>query len=451
MSILPVSTVSIVQPLEQVGRKMRSPKHSFGVRHRPYQIQPFVIAPVLPGDTLKSIDLKATAVTAGVKSPLLGWWLEHQFYFVPFSALEGREGSMNGFDPPFLMDPSGPTGLGVLRGMLLDPVADLAGAVEGVSETGGRADHTGVDWVTMCLNCVTAWWFRDEAEVEPTPIGALPIARLKPPGQDGFWQSFKRDADVEAVDVIDPLTGEIGPSDDPYYTAFLNMQGLGLTGDVTYEDWLRDQGIRIPKTKATVNEGGVSVPELLRSSRSFKKPSNTPDATGNLSSVVLWDVSEDATKERFFKEPGFVIGVTVARPKVYLGGLNGPAVNSLMTTAFSWLPKALTEKPELALRKFASGEGPVTAPTDTEAYWLDVADLFVYGDQFLANPDGDATFAAYQNVVASPGTTEADWADAVRLYPTAAMADALFSGTAKHISQDGQVLFRFLSRLRDLT
>ena len=58
--------------LPQVGRKLRQPEHAWAVKHLPFAIQPFMIAPVLPGETLKNALLQVRAVLQPVKSALSG-------------------------------------------------------------------------------------------------------------------------------------------------------------------------------------------------------------------------------------------------------------------------------------------------------------------------------------------------------------------------------------------
>ena len=63
--------VSVMQELPQVGRRERRPKHTFQVEHRPWEIQPFLIAPVLSGETLKQAMVQARAITDPIKHPLV--------------------------------------------------------------------------------------------------------------------------------------------------------------------------------------------------------------------------------------------------------------------------------------------------------------------------------------------------------------------------------------------
>ena len=76
-------TLTVLQSTAQMQRKTRRPTHPFQVRHLPFQIQPFMIAPVLPGETLEFGNLQSRCVVDPIKSPFVGWWLEHYVFYVP--------------------------------------------------------------------------------------------------------------------------------------------------------------------------------------------------------------------------------------------------------------------------------------------------------------------------------------------------------------------------------
>ena len=56
-----------VMNLPQVGRKTRSPQHSFNLVNRPFGIYPFMIAPVLAGETLKSALMQSRVITDPIR------------------------------------------------------------------------------------------------------------------------------------------------------------------------------------------------------------------------------------------------------------------------------------------------------------------------------------------------------------------------------------------------
>ena len=67
--------IKVVEGLNQptVRRKLRSPKHPFSVRAKPFEICPFLIAPVLPGETMTNALLQSRVVSDPIAHPLIGF------------------------------------------------------------------------------------------------------------------------------------------------------------------------------------------------------------------------------------------------------------------------------------------------------------------------------------------------------------------------------------------
>lgn len=208
---------------------------------------------------------------------------------------------------------------------------------------------------------------------------------------------------------------------------------------MSYEDFLRTYGVRPAQVEDPHR------PELVRFVRDWSYPTNTVNPVdGAPSSAVSWSIAERADKDRFFSEPGFLFGVTVARPKVYLSKQKGSAA-WLMRNAFTWLPALLQGDPAASLTAVPDGAGPLGDIADATGYVVDVRDILIHGDQFV-NFDLSATGA---NGSALPLPT----ADLQKRYP-AALADieALFkSATAKYVRQDGVVLLTIAGSQRDTT
>ena len=53
--------------------KVRVPTFPFHLKQRPYQIVPFFIAPVLPGESVNKMMWKANSVSDPIKNRLMGW------------------------------------------------------------------------------------------------------------------------------------------------------------------------------------------------------------------------------------------------------------------------------------------------------------------------------------------------------------------------------------------
>ena len=66
-------------------RGMRRPQHRFNIKFQPWQLQPLMIAPVLPGETLRQLMLQSQCWSTPLKAgPLknIGWWQEYFFFYV---------------------------------------------------------------------------------------------------------------------------------------------------------------------------------------------------------------------------------------------------------------------------------------------------------------------------------------------------------------------------------
>jgi hypothetical protein len=403
----------------KTGRIMRKPSHSFQLRYRPYQIQPCMIAPVWPAETMKNLLLQARVITDPIKSPLLGWWTEYYFFYVKLTDLDDRVALQN-----MLVTNASTSAL------------NSAAAIPTYHSAGG------VNYTQKCLDLITKWYFRDEDEtILQGAIDSLPMAKSDSPG----WMHSAKDATV-AGEQQHEMPGE-NPSlpvhlasFQAHYDQWEAMRSISLT-TATFEDWLESYGIKVPDQD---NEDKRR-PELIRYARQWAYPSASVDpANGSSANAVNWSVAERADKDRFLKEPGFIVGVTVTRPKAYFSKQKGSLAH-YMTDSFSWLPSILSDQAYTGLKKFvggASGVGPLATNT-TNDYWVDIRDLALYGDQFC-NFDMAATDAG---MVALPQ------ANFNKRYPAAADVDLLFktAPAQNKISADGRVDLSILGRIEDTT
>ena len=394
-----MAQLQLVQEVGQVGRKLRKPVHTFQVRHRPWQIQPMCIAPVLPGETMENCLMQARVVTDPIQNPLIGWWIEYYFFYVKHRDLDARDT--------------------LVEMMLTDAsIAGLNSAA--LTETYHYA--TSVDWASLCLKRVVEEYFRDQDETwNADVIGNLPAASIN---QESFWNSAVDDAtSVPAANNLQDAPDLTVMS--AYQNQYARMRQMRMT-DMSYEDWLKTYGVRAVKESEDIHK-----PELLRYVRDWSYPTNTVDpTTGAPSSAVSWAVAERFDKKRMFKEPGFIFGVTVARPKVYLKNQRGSGVH-MLDNAMSWLPALLADEPYTSLKEYtasASIAGPLGVATST-GYWVDVRDLFLYGDQFV----NFALTGTGDNAVALPTATMK------KRYASASEADAMFKAAAPAnlVRQDG--------------
>lgn len=278
--------VQLVQSSPQMKRVSRNPQHSFHLRTRPWQIQPFLIAPVLPGETMNNLLMQSRAVTDPLQNPLIGWWNEYYFFYVKHRDLKERDKFTN---------------------MVLDQTTDLSSldAADKVEHYHNKTTGLAIDWVDLCLDVITEEFFRNEGETTATAsIGNLPAASVS---LDNYLDSATNDADIVGISTDDDLTSTTaGEGDgtaavtvseiDQAMRQYQFMRQNNLT-DMTYEDFLATYGVRPQKEE-------LHKPELIRFVRDWTYPTNTIDPTdGTPTSACSWAVAERADKKRFFKEP----------------------------------------------------------------------------------------------------------------------------------------------------
>lgn len=424
--------------VQQAGqkRRVRQPVHTFQLRHRAFQIQPFMIAPVLAGETLKNALFQIRAVTDPVKNPLIGWWLHHYLFYVKMTDLVslGAAGTTHYSDD--------------LQNMLLHNTSPSS-FIRASTDTAMYAADGGMKVVEQCLYRIVDCYFRSGDENHDVAAGLLDTVPMMHARGPGWMDSLQPKATVDAMDVevadISAQTTFSGADDkikaEEIYRAMeqwrlASVQGLTTQ---TWDEYLATYGIRPPQTK-------MHMPELIRQSKVWQYPSNTIDpTTGAPRSAVSWSVAERADKDRFFSEPGWVVGVTIAQPKVYFGKQLGHFAG-YMLDAYKWMPAHLYQDLRVAYANFsATADAPLDPAFITAEFTADIRDLFEYGDQFL-------NFALTEvdgNIVALPS---ADLTN--KRYVADADVDALFvtPATLQDINQDGVCHLSIATHLpRELT
>lgn len=396
----------IATAVPMVGRRSRRPSHRFNIESKPWEISPICIAPVLPGETLKNLLLQSRVVSNPIVSSVVGAWCEYFFFYVKHRQMPDAAN---------------------LVSMVFDPATTLAAtAVNSAHYYDGR----GYNFVSQCLQAVVNEWFRETGEAYASGVtagrGSRPLAKI---GIDSFAESL-----VDTTVLSDGgALGGTQEAQDKALELYEYLRAMNFTR-MTYEEWLATYGVNMAKVQERDR------PELIRYVREWTYPTNTVEpSTGVPTAAYSWGITERADKDRFFDEPGFIFGVQIVRPKVYFSNQTGHAA-SMLDRVMRWLPAIMADDPSSSLAEFTTTQGPFgkSAAGFTNGYWLDVRDLFLYGDQFL-----DA--AAQTNAVALPTIAQ------VHRYATEAMGDALFSGAGKLIRADGNVSLNILGTQQDYT
>jgi hypothetical protein len=404
-------------PANRGKRKIRSPQHLFNLQTRPFQIQPFMLAPVIPGETLTQLMLQSRCVSDPVKNSLIGWWKEYYFFYVKLRDLADRDD---------------------LTEMMVDVDKDMS-SLNSAADAKHNHAASSINYSEMCLQRVVEEYFRNEGEAwDVSTLDGLPQCGLKHTdwtqsviSGDHFSEGdidvdLNADATIHASEVVKA------------YNMWLWQRQENLT-EMDYDDFLRTHGISVAASE------DPHIPELIRYVREFQYPSNTINPSdGAASSALSWSTAERADKDRFFKEPGFIFGCTVTRPKIYFENYDGNAAD-WMNSFRHWMPAMMSSDPQTSLFQFSATEGPLAGVvTDTGGYWVDYKDLFMYGDQFV---NYDASSSTSTNAVALPA------ADLSRRFVASADIDELFvtPASAKEIHEDGIVSLKVKSVLTDTT
>lgn len=420
-----------MEPLRLAQRVIRRPYEDFFVKQRPWDIQPIALFPVIPGDTLLNLQMQARVLTDPIKHQLTGWWSEYYVFYVKHTDLEADWSA--------------------IQGMHLENAAlGLQDATRRDLYYKANTDSR-VDWVKRCTEACVKWYFRDGGEPlagygnygrrQPSNGGDMYKARVREP----MWlESLKIEdvnpsgqGDLPGVEDFNAL--QIPTSWQAAYDQWESMRQLKLIPeDVSYEDYLKTFGVSVPESvKETEHR-----PELLRYLRNWQYPSNTIDgATGAAASAVSWAVSARADKARMFAEPGFVIVLSVMRPKVLFGNQVAHAT-SMLDDAYGWLPAIMADNPFTSLIEYDHNEGPISGVFNSaDDYWVDRKDLFLRGGQFVNFNPVDATTTC--PIVDLPKIAGAD-NDINLWYASDADALALFvddddSSGKTYVRQDGVV------------
>lgn len=393
-------------------RVQRRPQHKFNLRFQPYQIQPTMIAPVLPGETLKTVMLQSQCWSTPLKPFTLrniGWWQEfHYFYVKHRDLIEFTDG----VEEPGLRDK--------LIKMFTDGTPLTADA-EVADNATWYTPKGGVNFLKLAVDRIVDEYFRDDGESSSDyTYGGLPLAKIYGKGQSDWSEKLTMDDDYEDNRVAVP---EYLNDMEKAYIEWAAMKDAGLM-DMDYEDWMRTYGVNpvVPEEERITHH----VPEDLAHFREFAYPTNTVEpSNGQPATAIGWRTASRSNKSFLFQEPGWIIGLVVVRPKVYLGNQKGN-VASMMITRESWLPAILNNELDVSHLKLPGTHGPLngTIPNEDE-YWIDLRDLLNYGDQFTNIARTDAPFVALPDVNAN------------RRYPSQTDIEKFFLSAANSEYQNG--------------
>lgn len=404
--------MKIIEQAKALQRRMRKPRQPFQIEAMPYQIAPFSFMPVYPNETLKNAYFQAKTVSDNLASDIMGAHLEHYWFYVPLTCLPDAE---------------------AFKSMVINPEYDVSALITAAPDPFTNFAGGGINYVEMCLKKVVETYFRSEDHEEEYMTGSIDGRASAKVVTDDYTQSLAAPSHYTGIDIDLDLDGDGTTTVSELERAREMYTRLMLNGaiEMTFEQFLSDYGIR--QTVEEKNE-----PELLRYLRSYQDPIRGVDpTTGAPTARWTWKSQDSINKDRLFKHPGFIIGVQVCRPKVFLGNLEGTATSFIQSG--NWLPAQSLNAIQHGLKEFAAGTGPI--PSQTGGYVVDLRDLLRYGEQFVnfdLAQDG-------HNVVALPS------ADLSNLrYPSLADVQGLFaSDLATKTKTDGLITYNIASHLGD--
>jgi len=370
-----------------------------------------MLAPVLPGETLKNALYQARVISDPVKNRVAGAHMEMYMFYVKFGDLDIDD---------------------QLRAMMVTPGYDPTALRSAPASVAFYKPANTVNWMEKCLNVIARAHFRDEGEESNDfLLDGLPTASIN----NRAW--------IDSLRNSASLPPETGADDwEKKYNVWLGMSQNKLT-TATFEEWLAMSGVSTPdKLDETIAD--FKIPELIRYTREFAYPVGTVDpTTGLVASLWQWSLADRADKARFFTEPGFLVGLVVCRPKVYRKNLRGAATNYL-DTAERWLPSVFDQDPHTSIFKHLEQTNEANTPIigATAPYWIDYKDIFLHGDQFHNLATADQT-----SFVALPSITGTN-----KNYPALTDANGLFTTTGKEfLTCDGAFQLSIASRLVEST
>lgn len=378
-------------------RAARRPHHTAWVQSENFELNPFLIVPVFANETLRRLDFQSRKVSDAVVNPLSGWWNEYFIFYVPVSGL---------IDHGYYSEAS-----------IINPDEDTSSFNAGSTSTLLYTASGAKDFVKGCMEVCTEYYFREPGQTwDSFQIRTgLPAVALQ---TEGWWNTLAdKDTEVDPEDatVLDAATTDtLEVSEIESALRAYRAEIRYNLSDMDFDDWLVSQGVRRARL-----ERSRGVPEIIRYWRDWSYPTNTVGEDGTVNSQLSWSTRFNASKRRYFEEPGFIFGMTCTRSKMFLSNLIGTFAGR-MNGFYEWtrgLPDEyrLLRAGTTGVAAFVSGESvEVIASLDA---------IHTLGDQFV---NVDMGTDAWINVAALP---DADLSQMGSGFPTQTDARSVFSDT----------------------
>lgn len=415
--------IQVQQMSKLAKRTLRKPRGNTFTRLSPFAITPSFFHPVLPHETVQKIMYRSTVRTPLLAGQFQGSRLYNYFYFVPITRLSVFDGA-NG-----------------IRQMLLDPDTDVSGIKTTAHDASYFSAKGSIDYLKECMKVIMEDHFRYEGEAwDHALIGDYPAIRLD---SESVFHSLIKASEYDAgVDLNLDLDndGSITMKElNAAKIAWAHQVSSGVH-EMQFEDWLTTFGVRNAKEP---NEDEI---EHIQTNRMWATPSRLIDPTdGGVSSVCQWDVDINIKdRKKYFKVPGFLVGMQCWVPKYYFSNQTGSVAGFMNSheAFFSPLTSHVEHSgyEEYPLVAGGTGNGTAEGPlsSSTTEYMLDLKDLLMYGENFFN--------ATPEFTLPRPKIDSLDTA-----YPTKAEGDAYILSTVvdKTAVSDGKYQLEIKSNLTD--
>jgi len=331
-------------------RKTRAPAFPIAGVMKPFGLYPFFIHPVLPGETMQHLSMKARHISMPLRYPLGGAWLETWFAYVKLTDIDKDLGQM----------------------FVQDGMSSTAYERTGGNDARHFVGNADVDWVALCTNKVHSSYFMHETETPEVQrqIDGVPQVKMSN-------RSWYENLMVKAGDVTVPTND----ASDLYkhLQDYETLQQMGMV-EMTYEKYLEQYGANI--TRETEGD-----PEILRFARSWTLPTNKVEpSTGSPTTAWTWSDDISADKPKRFNEPGFIIGLQAIRPKMFQDNVTRSLVGKLW--GFSdWFPIYTLDDPTAGIKSIGTDSNIFKAASRTDPGELELIydhrDLLMNGETFV--------------------------------------------------------------------
>lgn len=408
----PMIQVAQRQPAAQRRRRTRSPVIEYANGYYPSYVYMDWFHPVLPGETVKTIQDTSRIELTGLQYSVTGWHLYEYLFFVPLRA-------MPNFDS--------------MEAMFVDPTAEYSPAT-----AYSHANAESVNGNQLAREATTAicnGFFRMEAgKVASGSILSSPSFQMMHNSRNIFDSMMAGMLPDQDFDIDLDASGTVTAFElDEAMTRYEQMTQLGFT-DMDFDDYLAANTGRLQKPE-------LPEPELLRFTRQWQMPTRIVEpSTGAPTNYILFNGRINTSSRKYFKEPGVIWKGGCIYPKIFVDNMY-PAAGNLITGK-DFMPPESWDRPLANMREQAEQTGPVDFGVASGVYSYDMKDLFEHGDQFLGRADTNANIPVWTKDISS-STME---------YLTTAAINALDDGgTMTDAAVTGRAGLSILTRVKDMT